>query len=290
MAKGVNNVAASVRQRLRNLSLDRQRDFGLVLVNYGLERLIYRLSISPHHNSFVLKGGMLVSIWTADDNRTTRDADFLGFGELDEVRLKSTFAEIMGIEAEDGLVFNTANLSARVIREDNIYGGVRLKTVALLDNSRIPITIDIGLGDALTEPEHRIDYPSLLGQPIAKVRAYPPTTVIAEKFQAIVALGAVNGRMKDYYDLWAIPNAIPIDAAALDAAIADTFARRKSAIPMAAPVGLTTAFSSDPQKANQWKAYAESVGVEETSLAEVIAEIWTYLGPSCQRLGLKKQE
>ena len=82
MAKDISNVAASVRQRLRNLSLERQRDFGMVLVNYGLERLIYRLSVWAHRDSFVLKGGMLVTIWTADDNRTTRDADFLGFREF----------------------------------------------------------------------------------------------------------------------------------------------------------------------------------------------------------------
>ena len=76
MAKDITNLAASVRQRLRNLSLEKQRDFGLVLVNYGLERLIYRLVQSRHRDQFVLKGGMLVTVWTGDDHRSTRDADF----------------------------------------------------------------------------------------------------------------------------------------------------------------------------------------------------------------------
>ncbi len=284
MADGLKNIAASVRQRLKNLSVERQRDFGLLLVTYGLERLIYRLSVSPYRDRFVLKGGMLVTVWAINDNRTTRDADFLGFGELDEAKLKAAFTDILGRNAADGLVFDTANLTASAIREDQIYGGVRLKTIAFLENARIPITIDIGLGDALTEPDHMIDYPSLLDQPIAHVRAYPPATVIAEKFQAIVALGVTNGRMKDYYDLWAIPNALSLEPAALDAAIAATFARRETAIPSVAPPGLSNLFTGDPQKVTQWAAYAESISLEAVTLVQVVAAIWAFLGPSCERL------
>ena len=103
MADGLKNIAASVRQRLKNLSVERQRDFGLLLVNYGLERLIYRLSVSPYRESFVLKSGMLVTVWAINDNRTTRDADFLGFGELDGARLKAAFTDILGRNADDGL-------------------------------------------------------------------------------------------------------------------------------------------------------------------------------------------
>jgi predicted nucleotidyltransferase component of viral defense system len=284
MADTPKNMAASVRQRLKNLSIERRRDFGLLLVNYGLERLIYRLAASPYRDRFVLKGGMLVAIWATNDDRTTRDADFLGFGELEEPQLKSMFAEILSRDTDDGLVFDSDNLTASTIREDQVYGGVRIKTIALLGNAKIPITIDIGLGDALTEPDHRIDYPSLLDQPIANVRAYPPETVIAEKFQAIVALGIANGRLKDYYDLWAIPLALTVKPAPLDAAIAATFARRDTAIPTLAPPGLSRLFADDPQKIAQWATYANSIGLDPIPLGEVVAAIWTFLGPSCERI------
>lgn len=284
MAKDITNLAASVRQRLRNLSLEKQRDFGLVLVNYGLERLIYRLVQSRHRDQFVLKGGMLVTVWTGDDHRTTRDADFLGFGELDEERLCEIFADIMTIKGNDGLMFDVEQLTAAAIREDNVYGGVRLKTVAMLDGARIPITIDVGLGDALTQPEHVIDYPSLLGTPIPNIRAYPPETVIAEKFQAIVALGIVNGRMKDYYDLWTIPAVLDLDEASLTQAIAATFARRETAVPVDAPEGLTDAFAKDLLKVRQWRAYTDSIGIDSVPLSEVTAQIWSTLRPSCERL------
>lgn len=284
MADKPKNIAASVRQRLKNLSREKQRDFGLLLVNYGLERLIYRLSVSPYRDRFVLKGGMLVTLWAINDDRTTRDADFLGFGELDDDKLKTTFADIMAINGEDGLIFDTANLTVAAIREDQLYSGVRLKTVALLENARISITIDVGLGDALTDPDYTIDYPSLLNQPIVNIRAYPPETVIAEKLQAIVMLGVANGRMKDYYDLWALPGVLTIEPAALDAAIAATFARRETAVPPVAPPGLTEAFADNRQKAEQWATYAESIGLEAVSLAQVVTAIWAYLGPSCARI------
>jgi predicted nucleotidyltransferase component of viral defense system len=284
MVDGQKNIAASVRQRLQNLSRLKKRDFGLILVNYGLERLIFRLSVSPFRDRFVLKGGMLVTLWTGDEARTTRDADFLGFGELDEENLKAIFTEIMGIQTEDGLIFDTVNLTIESIREDQIYGGARLKTIALLEKARIPITIDIGLGDALTNPDYIIDYPSMLNEPIANLRAYPPETVISEKFQAIVALGLANGRMKDYYDLWALPSVLTIEPAALDSAIFATFEHRETGVPTLVPQGLAQTFFDDPQKKQQWVTYAASIGLDGVSLEHVVSSIWAYLGPSCERL------
>lgn len=107
MAKSPKNLAASVRQRLLNLAREQGRVFDVVLVTYGLERLIYRLSISPYRDRFVLKGGMLVTLWIADENRVTRDADFLGHGDASEGHLKSVFSDILSIEADDGLAFDT---------------------------------------------------------------------------------------------------------------------------------------------------------------------------------------
>ena len=199
MAKAPKNLAASVRQRLLDLSRDQGRVFDVVLVTYGLQRLIYRLSISEYRDQFILKGGMLVTLWIADESRVTRDADFLGRGEASEEHLKSVFADLLRPDAKDGLVFDVDGLTAETIREELEYGGIRLKTFAYLGKTRIPITIDIGFGDAMTDRDYTVDYPSLLGMPPATVRAYPPATVVAEKFQAIVALGLVNSRMKAFH-------------------------------------------------------------------------------------------
>lgn len=101
------------------------------------------------------------------------------------------------MESDDGLAFDIDALIATVIREEMEYGGVRLKTAAYLERTRIPITIDMGFGEAMADATQRLDYPTLLDFPAPQVRSYPPASVIAEKFQAMVALGALNGRMKD---------------------------------------------------------------------------------------------
>lgn len=283
MAKSPKNLAASVRQRLLNLARKQGRVFDVVLVTYGLERLIYRLSISPYRDRFVLKGGMLVTLWITDENRVTRDADFLGHGDASEGHLKSVFSDILSIEADDGLAFDTDGLTVAPIRDEQEYGGFRVKTSAYLDKTRIPITVDIGFGDAMTERDYTIDFPSLLDMPAANVRAYPPATVVAEKFQAIVALGLANSRMKDYYDLWAIHSARLVRPEELDTALRATFERRGTAIPRGVPAGLSNEFANDDQKTQQWAAYVGSIDREGLSLDAVVAAIWSYIGSACER-------
>ena len=281
MAKASSNIAASIRQKLLNLSRKDGRVFDVVLVTFGLERLIHRLSISPHKDKFVLKGGMLVTLWTADHGRYTRDIDFLGFGVSDMDAVKDIFREILKLDAADGLVFDADALTAAPIREDQIYGGMRLKTTASLGKTLIPITIDIGFGDALTAPNYTIDYPSVLDFPVTTIRAYSPATVMAEKFQALVALGLVNGRMKDYHDLWAILQVQSISKTEMMEALRQTFERRDTPIPQVRPDGLTDAFANDPAKRRQWLAYAESIELEEVSLRAICGTIWDWFEPIC---------
>lgn len=284
MAKPPVNLAKSVKDRLLNLARAEGKVFDVVLVRFALERLLYRLSLSAHRNRFVLKGGMLVTVWLDDDNRVTRDADFLGHGDADADQLVADFREIMSVAVHDGLVFDIDNLSATAIREEMEYGGTRLKTFAYLEKTRIPITIDIGFGDAMADPTRQLDYPTLLDLPAPNIRTYPPATVIAEKFQAIVVLGIANGRMKDFYDLWAIPRSVDVPDDELDSALAATFGRRGTAIPTERPGGLTPEMADDANKQRQWKAYAASIELEHVELREVVDAIWTLIGPACERL------
>ncbi|MCW6536939.1 nucleotidyl transferase AbiEii/AbiGii toxin family protein [Sphingomonas lycopersici] len=287
MAKMLTNIAKSVKDRLLAIARREGRTFDILLVRFVLERLLYRLSISAHADRFVLKGGMLVMLWVADDNRVTRDADFLGYGVSDPDRLIADFREIMKLESDDGLVFDIDALAASAIREEMEYGGIRLQTVAYLERTRIPITIDIGFGDALVGAAQWLDYPTLLDLPAPHVRGYPPATVIAEKFQAMVALGMLNGRMKDYYDLWAIPRAIAIAGRDLDAAIQATFERRQTLISNERPPGLSPAMVGDEGKQRQWRAYAASIDLADLSLEEVVEAVWALVGPSCARLNAR---
>jgi predicted nucleotidyltransferase component of viral defense system len=284
MARPVTNRAASIKQKLLKLARDQGRVYDVVLVRYVLERLLYRLSISEHRDKFILKGGMLVTLWLENSNRETRDADFLGYVGADPESLKAIFCDIFTIAADDGLVFDLNGLTATAIREETEYGGIRLRTTAFLEKAQIPVIIDIGFGDALAPAALALDYPSMLGMETPSIKTYPPAMVVAEKFQAMVALGVINGRMKDYFDIWAMSQSVQISDADLDIAIGATFARRRTEIPKARPPGLSELVLRDAAKQGQWRAYASSINLENTAFDEVLERIWGLVGPSCARL------
>jgi predicted nucleotidyltransferase component of viral defense system len=288
MADAPKNIAASVKQRLLNMARAQGRGFDILLVRFALERLLFRLSQSAHRENYILKGGMLVTQWLDHDNRETRDADFLGFGEADVETIKAIFAEIMAITSEDGLDFDIGAIAATTIREEAEYDGIRLKTFAYLGRTRIPVTLDIAFGDVLADASQTVDYPSLLDMERPSIRTYPPAQVIAEKFQAMVALGLANGRMKDFYDLWAIPKALPIDDQALDTAIAATFERRTTPVPKERPSGLSAAMAEDAAAQQRWRAYVESLELPVPDFTDVLEDIWALLAPSCVRLNAAK--
>ena len=287
MARSPVNVAASVKDRLLNIARKEGHPFDVLLVRFALERLLYRLSVSDYRERFVLKGGMLVTAWIDDNNRVTRDADFLGHGDADPGKLIADFRAIMLIDGDDGLIFDTEALAATAIRDEMEYGGVRIRTAAYLERTRIPVTIDVGFGDAMADATQQLDYPTLLDLPVPHIRAYPPATVIAEKFHAMVALGVLNSRMKDYYDLWAIPRNVTIAPDELDAAIRATFKRRETQIPAERPPGLSTEMIQDETKQRQWRAYANSLELEGVDLSVIVDAAWELVGPSCDRLAAK---
>ncbi len=184
------DVGASVRGRLLNLARERREDFQLVLTRYALERFLYRLSRSPHRDSFILKGAMLFSLWVRAPYRATRDLDLLGKGDASPARMTEVFRQICALEVEDdGLEFAADSVTVEEIRDVQEYGGLRVTLTARLARARIPIQVDVGFGDAVTPPAQEVELPSLLDFPRPRVKAYQAETVIAEKLQAMVALG-----------------------------------------------------------------------------------------------------
>jgi predicted nucleotidyltransferase component of viral defense system len=273
------NMGASVRTRLLNLAKERNQPHELLLTRYALERLLYRLSTTKHRERFVLKGAMLMTTWFEDPFRPTRDLDLLGFGDPDPHAMLTVFREICTVEADDGVVFDVAGLAVDLIREELEYDGLRIKTNATIGGARVRVVIDIGFGDAIEPGIAELEFPVLLDVPAPRVRAYPRETVIAEKFQAMVALGRANSRMKDLYDVWLLSRAYEFKGDGLPRAIAATFTRRKTPVPVDRPYGLTRAFADDPAKQQQWISFAESIGAELPPLADVIEDLTAFLMP-----------
>lgn len=267
------NVGASVRQRLLNLAHARGQPMELLLTRFALERLLHRLSVSPHRERFVLKGAMLLATWFDEPHRATRDVDLLGFGDPSADALLAAFREVMTIDADDGVSFDLKALRIEPIREEVEYGGSRLRTTAALAGARIPITVDIGFGDVVEPGVEDIELPVLLDMPSPHLRAYPPEAVIAEKFHAMVALGRANSRMKDYYDIWMLTSAFEFEPERLRRAIMATFARRSTTVPVELPDGLTDAFANDPNKQRQWQAFTRNLSAPVIELSMVVSDL-----------------
>ncbi len=265
------NLPASILARLLTLAKQRGDDYNLVLNRFAMERLLARVSVSPHAERFLLKGALLFALWYDTPHRPTRDADLLGFGPDDEAHLVLTFREIAAIDLGDGIVFSPASVKAEAIREDNTYGGTRMTLVARIGSARCALQVDVGFGDAVTPAPQTVVYPVLLTdfQP-PKLRAYPVYTVIAEKYQAMVMLGQVNSRMKDFFDLAVIAHRTELDCVTLAGAIRATFARRQTALPSVRPLALTEVFSQDDAKVRQWQAFLNRNRLTAASFGDTI--------------------
>lgn len=250
------DMASSVRQRLLNISKRRHIDYQWLLTRYGLERFLYRLSQSKHRETFVLKGALLFLVWDENTYRPTRDADLLGKGDHSLPHLKNVFQEIFSVEvADDGIIFDFKTVKAAIIKEDQEYEGIRVTFEGKLGRAKIPMQVDIGFGDTVSPAPQQIKFPTLLDFSAPIIKAYPPETVIAEKFQAMVQLGIANSRMKDFYDVWFILTNMSIDNDSLKVAIEKTFKRRKTELPKSLPFSLSDGFFLDSDKQNQWNAF-----------------------------------
>ena len=281
------NTAASVRDRLLALARERGEDFQLLLTQYGLERLLYRLSKSGYRDRFILKGAMLFMLWGNQPHRPTRDVDFLGFGDSSEAGLQAIFRELCDIPVEDdGLILMVDSVQVELIRDETEYGGMRVRLFGDLAGARVPIQADIGFGDAVTPAPREIEYPTLLNNPAPHLKAYPRETVVAEKYQALVHLGMANSRMKDFYDLWVIARKFDFDGLTLSEAIRNTFSRRRTPLPEHTPSGLRPEFYEDTQKNTQWNAFVRKglLVTSPPSLTDVCLFLETFLIPPTQAM------
>lgn len=281
--KPVTNVAASVRRRLLNLSQARGADYNALLTQYTIERFLYRLSESELADCFVLKGAMLFRVWAADLHRPTKDLDLLGFGDATPDAVAAAVRQIIATAVpDDGLWFDPATVTAAEIREQQEYGGIRVKLVAMLGNARIPMQVDIGFGDTIIPRPKVEEFPTLLEQDAPKLRMYPPETVIAEKLEAIVKLGIANSRMRDYYDLLVIFRMYDPDGYVLAKAIAATFRRRQTPVPRDVPTGLSDEFALDPIAQRRWPEFLRRLRIKDVpeDLDEVVKTIWALAEPA----------
>jgi len=272
------DLAASIHARLSARAKTRGEIFQEVLTRYGIERFLYRLSLTPARDTLWLKGALLFDLWFDVPHRPTRDADFLGFGSADQDALKSVVRDACTIDVPDGMRYEADSIRVREIREDAHYAGLRVTLTGTLKNARCPVQLDVGYGDAVTPGPEEAVYPTLLDDlPAPRLKVYPRETVIAEKLEAIATLGIANSRMKDYFDLRALAHEGATDLRILSEAIRATFERRRTPLPVGMLLGLDDQFARDKVKQAQWNAFLGKNRLKGPTLDVVVREVRAFL-------------
>lgn len=282
-AKPPRNIPASIRARLLAYAKGRGEPFQRTLTRYAIERLLFRLASTEAVERYVLKGAMLFVTWPEQADRPTGDLDLLGHGDPDPEAIRALFARICAVDApEDGLVFDPATLRVEAVREADRYQGVQLSLRAELAGAVIPVQVDIGFGDHVhPAPRHQV-FPGLLPDlPAATLLMYPPETVIAEKFEAMIRFGEANGRIKDFYDIWVTIRTFDMDLSHVVEAVGGTLRRRETAVPDATPVGLTAAFAAIADSRGLWAGFLRRSppALEPPSFPEVQTELRRFFDP-----------
>ncbi len=279
MAREVTNIVASVHQRLLNRARETGRPFNELLQHFAIERFLYRLSKSRHADSFVLKGALMLSVWGGAASRPTRDIDLLGRIDNSLEYVTASMKEVCAVDVEaDGMVFDGDSVTAARITEDAEYQGVRVRLMAALGNARVSMQVDIGIGDVIFPGPQDIEYPTLLDFPSARLKGYAMVSTIAEKFQAMVVLGVLNSRMKDFYDIWMLSTTYDFEGEALAEAIEKTFEARRTPLISEATV-FEPSFANDAGKQAQWAAFIRKskLGDAPGSFSEVAAVVGSFL-------------
>lgn len=276
----IKNVAASVKERLRNIAVQSNKEFQSVVRQYFQERFLFRLSRSVYSKNFILKGALLFVAHDISRNRPTRDIDFLGSSISNNINdIKEVIKEILKVEFEDGVTFDPNSIEAENIVEDGDYHGFRIKFHAYMENSRERVQLDIGFGDKMTSGPIEIEFPTLLNFDAPKIKVYSIETAIAEKFEAIVSLQLQSSRMKDFYDVLFFAEHYEFKKELLHKALSATFNHRSTDIEARVMI-FDDKFKLDKQLQILWLAFLDRTKLDSNyTFQDVVTKIQSFIEP-----------
>ncbi len=281
--------AESVKGKLKNKAKENGKLFQELLITYCLERTIYRLSVSEYNDQFILKGGIfLYAMFDGEFSRATSDIDLLGTSIENSIdSINGIFEHIFKLNTSDAIVFDLSTLEIKAITEFKEYSDVNVSVFAMLDRTKVPVSIDIGFGDVVYPKKHLMEFPTLLDMETAKIYAYSLETVIAEKLEAIVSLGYVNSRYKDFYDIYLLSRSFNFEGKELAQAIKITFEHGKTSLDDI--VAFESDFARDRTRVLRWNSFIKKKhAMVQVEFSEVIRAIKSFLEPVI--INLKKKE
>ena len=280
MKKDIKNIEASVRALLQNKAKETNRPFAEVLQYYGMERFLYRFSRSEYADKFILKGALMFTVWQVPQRRATLDIDFSTHYDNQIASIEKVIRDVCKVSVTpDGLGFDLQTIKGQKIKEDADYEGVRVKFRGFLECARIPMQIDVGFGDTIYPKPKVIDYPVILDFPKPHLKGYPAESVVSEKFEAMVKLGLLNSRMKDFYDIWLMMRHFDFNGSNLAEAMKRTFEHRKTSLPQHKPLFAEEIYDEKSDRQTLWKAFLRKGDIKHApeKLAITAKEIENFL-------------
>ena len=246
-----------------------------IMQMYFFERLLYRIGISKYKYNFILKGGLLLSAIFGDERRTTQDMDTMLKGIPLEVKtLEKIIKEIIGIDGKDGITFEI--VSIKDIRLIDKYGGLKVKLIGYKEHLRVPLAIDVTVGDPITPKELNFRYKCMFDDAYVNIMAFNKETIIAEKFETFITDNIMNTRAKDFYDLYILLTRFynDINKDDLVKAIKNTFERRAAKFDINIMVSnFDLIKNSEKLRANFNRFKLKKVYVKDISYEEVMDAI-----------------
>lgn len=280
MKENVKNVEASIRVRLQNKAKETNRPFSEILQYYGMERFLYRFSCSKYADKFVLKGALMFTVWQIPERRTTLDIDFLARLDNQVSTIEKVIKDVCNVSVvPDGLVFDPGTVSGQKIKENADYEGVRVKFRGFLERSRISMQIDVGFGDIIYPNPKIIEYPAILDLPKPHLKGYTIESVVSEKFEAMVKLGLLNSRMKDFYDIWIMIHQFDFNGSEIIEALKKTFKHRKTILPERKPLFAEEIYDEKSDRQTLWQAFLKKGDIKHApdKLHTIAIEIEEFL-------------
>lgn len=202
-------VAGNAYLDLQKLARQSHRPVDEFLQIYALECFLARLVASSYSNNLVLKGGVLLAAF--DERRPTRDIDLQTKEIGNNVEnAQAVIAEISQVKINDGIVFDTRNITSVVMRTDDKYNGVRVSLGAGLATARLHFHIDLSTGDPISPEPQWVQVSRLLGGEIT-IRGYPLVMVYAEKIVTALSRGTANTRWRDFADIYLLSKHHQVD-------------------------------------------------------------------------------
>ena len=264
---------------IKNMAKENNINAQILLRNYMLERLLERIFLSEFKDKFILKGGMLVAALVGVDMRSTVDMDAtIKSYPATKKSIENVFNSILSVKIDDGV--NMKIKSIEEIRTEDEYGGFRVSIDAIMENARIPIKMDITIGDEITPKEVVYIFDLLLEDRSIDILAYNIETVIAEKLETIILRGTANTRMRDYYDIYILlkVQGDNIDKETLAKAIIATSKRRGSIDVLSDGNQILEEVFSNDVLFNHWrryqKKYSYASNISWDEIKEAVFSIW----------------